>query len=383
MRRTVYDADQEAFRAVVRDFIAAEVVPHHAEWEENGMAPRSFYEAAGALGITGLQIPEQYGGGGQSTFKFNCVVNEEAQAAQVSLGSLRVHLDVTVPYFLRYATDEQRERWFPGICDGTLMTAIAITEPGTGSDMAGITTAAVRDGDDYVLSGAKTFISGGAQAGLVLVVARTSPLDDRDRRAGLSILVVEEGMAGFGRGRKLSKLGLLTQDTLELFFDEVRVPARNLLGEEGAAFGYLTSNLPQERLTVAVGAQAAAASAVRITSRYVRERSVFGRPLAGFQNTKFVLAECATEVAAGQTLCDRAIAHHDAGELTPAVAAMVKLFCTEMQGRVIDKCLQLFGGYGYTREYPIARLYADARVTRIYAGTSEVMKSIISKEMGL
>jgi acyl-CoA dehydrogenase len=383
VKRTVYDTDQQEFRSVVRDFIAAEVVPHHAEWERAGMAPRSFYAAAGALGFTGIQIPEKYGGGGQATFKFNCVLNEEAQAAHVSLGALRVHLDVTLPYLLRYATDEQRERWFPEICDGTLLTAIGLTEPGTGSDLAGITTSAIRDGDDYVLSGSKTFISGGAQADLVLVVARTAPVDAGDRRAGLSVLVVEEGMPGFDRGRLLPKLGLLAQDTSELFFDEVRVPARNLLGEEGRAFEYLTSNLPQERLTVAVGAQAAAEAAVELTVRYVKDRMVFGKPLAGFQNTKFVLAECATEIAAGQVLCDRAIDAHDAGELTPVDAAMVKLFCSETQGRVIDRCLQLFGGYGYMREQPITRLYADARVTRIYAGTSEIMKSIISKGMGL
>ncbi|MCU1658009.1 MAG: Acyl-CoA dehydrogenase [Pseudonocardiales bacterium] len=383
MKRTVYDADQESFRSVVRDFIAAEVVPHHHEWEKEGMAPRLFYASAGALGLCGIQIPEQYGGGGQTTFKFNCVLNEETQAAQVSLGALRVHLDVTLPYLLRYATDEQRARWFPGIADGTLLTAIGITEPGTGSDLAGITTSAMVDGGDYILAGAKTFISGGGQADLMLVVARTSPPSSKNRRTGLSILVVEPDMPGFSRGRLISKLGLLAQDTSELFFDDVRVPARNLLGEEGNAWDYLTSNLPQERLTVAVGSQAAAVAAVDITKRYVRERSVFGKSLAGFQNTKFVLAECATEIAAGQALCDRAIDAHDDGELTAVDAAIAKLFCSEMQGRVIDKCLQLFGGYGYTREFPIAGLYADARVTRIYAGTSEVMKTIISKGMGL
>jgi alkylation response protein AidB-like acyl-CoA dehydrogenase len=383
MRRTVYDADHDAFREVVRDFIAAEVVPHHAEWEEHGIAPRSFYEAAGRLGFTGIQVPEQYGGAGQSSFKFNCVLNEEAQAAHVSLGALRVHLDVTIPYLLRYTTEEQRQRWLPGIADGSLLTAIGMTEPGTGSDVAGIATTATRDGDDYLVSGSKTFISGGGQADLVLVVARTDPPDPANRRTGLSILVVEQGMPGFSRGRLLPKLGLHAQDTAELFFDEVRVPAANRLGEEGHAWDYLTSNLAQERLTVAVGAQAAAHAAVTVTSRYARERSVFGKALASFQNTKFVLAECATEIAAGQALCDNAIEAHDRGQLSPADAALVKLFCSEMQGRVVDKCLQLFGGYGYMREFPIARLYADARVTRIYAGTSEVMKTIISKDLGL
>ena len=383
MRRAVYDADHDAFRAVVRDFIGAEVVPHHAEWEQLGMAPRSFYEAAGRLGFTGIQVPERYGGAGQTSFKFNCILNEETQAAQVSLGALRVHLDVTIPYLLRYTTDEQKQRWLPGIADGSLLTAIGITEPGTGSDLAGVTTTATRDGDEFVVSGSKTFISGGGQADLMLIVARTAPPEQTNRRSGLSILVVEQDRAGFSRGRLLPKLGLHAQDTAELFFDDVRVPATNLLGNEGQAWHYLTANLPQERLTVAVGAQAAAAAAVSITGRYVRERIVFGKSLASFQNTKFVLAECATEVAAGQALCDNAIDAHDRGELSPADAALVKLFCSEMQGRVIDKCLQLFGGYGYIREFPIARLYADARVTRIYAGTSEVMKTIISKDLGL
>lgn len=383
MARTVYDADHEVFRSTVRSFIADEVVPVFPDWERNGKAPGEFYRRAGGLGFTGIQIPEKYGGAGQDSFKFNCILNEEAHYAQVSLGSLRVHLDVTLPYLLRYATDEQKNRWLPRIAVGELVTAIAMTEPGTGSDLAGISTTARRNGNNYLLSGSKTFISGGAQADIILVVARTNPQREDDRRAGLSILVVEATMPGFRRGRTLSKLGLHAQDTAELFFDDVEVPTENVLGEEGSAFEYLTSNLPQERLTVAVGAQAAAAAAVEITTRYVKDRRVFGTVLAGFQNTKFTLAECVTEVSAGQVLCDSAIEAHDAGALSSVDAAIVKLFTTEMQGRVIDKCLQLFGGYGYMCEYPIARLYADARVTRIYGGTSEVMKSIISKGIGL
>jgi acyl-CoA dehydrogenase len=299
----------------------------------------------------------------------------------VTVGTVRTQLEVILPYFLNYCDDEQRGRWFPGLAAGELLTAIAMTEPGTGSDLAGMRTRAVRDGDHYVLNGAKTFITGGALADLVIVVARTS--DEEDRRAGLTLLVVEDGMPGFAKGRKLDKIGLKVQDTAELSFTDVRVPAANRLGEEGAAFGYLGHNLAQERMTVAVGAVAQARAALDATIDYVKSRTVFGKSLAGFQNTKFELAAVAAEVEAGQALLDRAIVAHVAGELDSAGAAKTKLFCTEMQGRVIDRCLQLFGGYGYITEYPIARLYADARVTRIYAGTSEVMKSIISKSLGL
>jgi alkylation response protein AidB-like acyl-CoA dehydrogenase len=370
-------------RKVVREFIADRVRPVFPTWEEAGAAPRSFYREAGELGLTGIQVPEEYGGAGEQSFKFNCVINEEAQAAQVSLGALRVHLDVNLPYLLRYANDDQRARWLPGIASGDVLTAIAMSEPGTGSDLAGVRTVARRDGDAYILSGSKTFITGGSQADLVIVVARTAPPDPGNRRAGLSLIVVEAPSPGFTRGRKLDKLGLRAQDTAELFFSDVVVPADNLLGVEGNAFEYLVANLPQERLTVAVGAQAAAQAAVNITIRYAKERQIFGHALATFQNTKFELADCETQVAAGQALCDRAIELHDADALTPADAARAKLYSTEMQGRVVDRCLQLFGGYGYVREYPIAKLYADARVTRIYGGTSEVMKSIIGKDLGL
>lgn len=382
MQRTIFNSDHDAFRAMVRQFIADDVVPVFTGWEDAGAAPRSFYRRAGDLGLTGIQIPEEYGGGGATTFKFNCILNEEAQAACVNLGALRVHLDVNLPYLLTYANAEQRQRWLPGIARGEILTSIAMSEPGTGSDLAGIATTAHREGEHYRLSGAKTFITGGIQADLVIVVARTDRGGD-DRRRGLTLLVVEDGMPGFSRGPALHKLGLHAQDTAELAFDDILVPAANVLGEPGNAFQYLTANLPQERLTVAVGAQAAAQAALDLTTRYVRERQVFGRPLSGFQNTKFVLADCATEIAAGQALCDRAIEAHDVGELSPSDAAMTKLYSTEMQGRVVDRCLQLFGGYGYMREYPISRLYADARVTRIYGGTSEVMRSIISKRLGL
>jgi acyl-CoA dehydrogenase len=299
----------------------------------------------------------------------------------VTLGTVRTQLDVILPYFLTYADAEQRNRWFPGLAAGELLTAVAMTEPGTGSDLAGIRTRAVRDGDCYLLNGAKTFITGGALADLVIVVARTS--DEGNRRSGLTLLVVEDGMAGFTKGRKLDKIGLKVQDTAELSFTDVRVPAANRLGEEGAAFGYLGHNLPQERMAIAVGSVAQARAALSVTVEYVSARKVFGKTVSSFQNTKFELAAVAAEIEAGQALLDRAIVALVARELDNAGAAITKLFCTEMQGRVVDRCLQLFGGYGYITEFPIARLYADARVSRIYGGTSEVMKSIISKSLGL
>ncbi|MGC4946765.1 acyl-CoA dehydrogenase family protein [Streptomyces sp. DT224] len=382
MRRDVYTEDHEAFREVVRDFFAKEVVPNIPAWEAAGIVPRDLFRATARIGVNGLQIPEQYGGGGVEGFRFNAVVLEETGYAAATLGGLQVHLNTVLPYFLEYATEEQRRRWFPGFADGSLIASIAMTEPGTGSDLAGVATRAVREGDTYVLNGAKTFITGGINADLVIVVARTSD-GAGDRRAGLSLLVVEDGMPGFSKGRNLDKMGLKAQDTAELAFDGVRVPAANLLGAEGGAFGLLTANLPQERLTIALNAQATATAALDLAVSYVKERTVFGRRVADFQNTKFVLAECATEIEAGQALADRALDALDAGTLTVADAAKTKLFCTEMQARVIDRCLQLHGGYGYMREYEISRLYTDARVSRIFGGTSEVMKSVVSKSLGL
>ncbi|MFE7214179.1 acyl-CoA dehydrogenase family protein [Streptomyces sp. NPDC057611] len=382
MERHLFDSEHDAFRATVRQFMAKEVAPHMPEWEAAGMVPRELFKKTAEIGINGLQVPEAFGGAGMDSFLFNVIVFEEIGYAAASLGGLQVHLNTVLPYFLEYANDEQKARWFPGFANGDLIASIAMTEPGTGSDLAGITTTAVRDGDDYILNGAKTFITGGINADLVIVVARTSR-DVENRRDGLSLLVVESGMDGFVRGRNLEKLGLKSSDTAELLFDNVRVPARNVLGVEGGAFAMLTSNLAQERLSISVTAQATATAALNLAIDYVRERKVFGRRVADFQNTKFVLADCATELEASQALIDRAVAALDAGTLTPADAAKVKLFATETQARVIDRCLQLHGGYGYMREYPISRLYADARVTRIFGGTSEVMKSVISKSLAL
>ena len=382
MRRVIFTADHEDFRRLVRDVVAKEVVPHYAAWEQAGQLPREFFAKLGSLGLLGTAIPERYGGTGTNDYRYNVVLQEEAARALVTLGTVRTQLDVILPYFLEYADPAQRERWLPGLAAGTLLSAIAMTEPGTGSDLAGIRTTAVRDGDSYVLNGAKTFITGGLLADLVIVVARTAT-DPGNRRAGLTLLVVEDGMPGFTRGRVLSKMGIKVQDTVELAFDDVRVPVANRLGQDGAAFGYLGRNLSQERLTVAVGSVAQSHAAVRTTIEYVKQRKAFGTAVASFQNTKFELAAMATEIEAAQMLLDHAILELVAGELDGADAAKVKLFCTEVQGRVVDRCLQLFGGYGYMTEYPIARLYTDARIARIYAGTSEVMKVIIARSLGL
>ncbi|UGT61211.1 acyl-CoA dehydrogenase family protein [Nocardia asteroides] len=382
MRRDLFTPDHESFRELVRTFVEKQVVPNYVGWEKDGKLPRELFAEMGELGMLGIALPEEHGGAGLRDYRYNVILQEEAYRAQVTLGTVRTQLDVILPYFLEYANDEQRARWFPGLANGTLLTAVAMTEPGTGSDLAGMRTSAVRDGDEYVLNGAKTFITGGLLADLVIVVARTST-DPENRRAGLTLLVVEDGMPGFERGRELEKMGCKVQDTMELSFTDVRVPARNRLGEEGAAFGYLGHNLPQERLTVAVGSVAQARAAIAATIDYTKERKAFGTPVASFQNTKFELAAMSAEVEAAQTMIDRAVLDLVDGVLSGADAARVKLFCTETQARVVDRCLQLFGGYGYMMEYPIARLYTDARVARIYAGTSEVMKMIVARDLGL
>ncbi|MED5800712.1 acyl-CoA dehydrogenase family protein [Gordonia sp. Z-3] len=385
MQRTVFNDDHETFRKTLRDFIAKEVVPHYHDWEKQGHPPRNFYNRLGELGVLGIEAPEEFGGGGIKDFTYSMVIAEETSAAGVTFGSYSVHSNLILPYLMEYGTDEQKHRWLPGFCSGDIMFAIAMTEPGTGSDLANISTTATLsdDGSHYVLDGAKTFITGGALADRVLVVCRTSPFDADNRRSGLSILVVDTTSEGFSVGRKLEKIGLKASDTAELAFSSVRVPVEDRLGDEGAGFSYLTHNLAQERLTIAVGASATAAAAVQHALAYTTERDVFGKPVSSFQNTKFVLAECSAEVEAIRQFVDRAMELHNAGDLSVPDAARVKLFATETAGRVIDKCLQLHGGYGYILEYPIARLYADTRVSRIYGGTNEVMKTIIAKDLGL
>ncbi|MGP3984714.1 acyl-CoA dehydrogenase family protein [Streptomyces sp. KR80] len=385
MRRTVFNEDHEAFRETIRDFIAAEVVPVYDQWLAAGEAPRDFYYKLGELGVFGIEVPEEYGGAGETSFKFQAVITEECARAGVSFGGSGVHTALCLPYLLAYATEEQKKRWLPDFVSGATMYAIAMTEPGTGSDLAGMKTTAKlsADGTHYVLNGAKTFITGGVHADRVIVCARTAPPTPENRRGGISLFVVDTRSEGYAIGRKLEKLGLKTSDTAELSFTDVKVPVEDLLGEEGEGFAYLGQNLPQERLGIALGAYAQAAAAVEFAKAYVQDRTVFGQSVASFQNTKFVLADCKADVDAAQAVVDRALDALDARELTAADAASAKLFCTEVAARIIDKCLQLHGGYGYMMEYPIARLYADNRVNRIYGGTSEVMRSIIAKSMGL
>lgn len=380
VRRTLFTEDHEQFRQTVTAFFRAEVSAHLSEWKDAGRIDRGFFERAGKLGIMGLQAPEEYGGGGLETFTYNVVVSESAAAINFVPTAIRVHADIVLPYFLRYCNDDQRARWLPGLASGAKVAAIAMSEPGTGSDLGGIRTRAVLEGDHYVLNGNKAFITSGITASLIIVVARTA--DRANRRSGLSLLVLEDSMPGFTRGRSLDKLGLKYSDTVELFFNDVDVPVVNRIGEEGEAFNYLMNNLPQERISISVGAVSMAKAALDATVTYAKERELFGTTLGSFQNTKFVLAELATEIEAAQHLLDKAIRELDDGELSGSDAAKVKLFCTEVQGRTVDRCLQLFGGYGYTRDYPISDMFVDARVTRIYGGSSEVMKIIIARSLG-
>ncbi|WP_432950453.1 acyl-CoA dehydrogenase family protein [Kribbella sp. CA-253562] len=380
MHRQLFDADHDAFRETVRAFCDKEIVPHHDAWEEAGIVPRELWTAAGSAGLLGFMVPEQYGGGGARDFRFNAVLIEELTRARASGVGFSIHTDINSSYLLDYATDEQKARWLPGFCSGETITAIAMTEPGAGSDLQGIRTTAIRDGDDYVLNGQKTFISNGILADLVIVVAKTDP--DAGYQ-GISLLVVERGAPGFERGRNLDKIGLKAQDTAELFFDDVRVPVTNLLGQEGQGFVHLMEKLPQERLAIAVVAAAACENVLESTLTYVKERTAFGRPIGSFQNSRFVLAELATETQIARVFVDRCIEELNAGTLTVSEAAMAKWWTTELQQKVVDRCLQLYGGYGFMTESPIAKAYLDTRVQTIYGGTTEIMKEIIGRTLGI
>jgi alkylation response protein AidB-like acyl-CoA dehydrogenase len=380
MRRFLYEPGHEAFRDSARAFVAKEMAPHYPEWERAGIVPRELFAQAGQLGLFAA-VPEQYGGAGVADFRYNAVFAEEAARAGVAPAALGLSLqsDVCLPYLLGLTSDEQKQRWLPGVADGMLITAIAMTEPGTGSDLSGIRTRAVRDGDDYVVNGSKMFITNGINADLVITAVRTG----EDPHRGLSLLVIERGAPGFTRGRNLDKSGLHAQDTAELSFTDVRVPAANRLGGEGAGFFGLTANLPRERVSIAVAALAEAVTAVEATIGYVRERTAFGQPIGAQQNTRFRLAELVTEIDIAQQYVDRCVAELNAGELSPVDAAKAKWWVTELQGRVLDTCVQLHGGYGYMREYPVARAWADSRVSRIYGGTTEIMKEIIGRSLKL
>ena len=380
MRRNIFDEIHDEFRATARSFFERECVPNVEKWERDGKVSREAWLAAGEHGLIGWEFDEKYGGLGVKDFRFNQIVSEEMfLTGSVGIG-LGVQNDILVPYLNELTTEDQKERWLPKFVAGEYIGSIAMSEPAAGSDLAGIKTSARDEGDHWVVNGQKTFISNGLLSKLVLTAVKTDP---SARHKGISLLMIEDGMEGFTRGRELEKMGCKVQDTAELSFVDVRVPVENVLGDEGEAFGYLGHNLPQERLTVAVGSVVQARSAIAAAIEYTKDRKAFGQPVASFQNTKFELAACSTEVEAGQAMLDRAVELHVEGELSAADAARVKLFCTEMQARVVDRCLQLFGGYGYMMEYPIARLYTDARVARIYAGTSEVMKVIIAKSLGL
>ena len=382
MDRTLFEPEHDALRASFRTWLDKEVVPHKEDWDAAGIVPRSVFADAGRHGFLGMAIPETFGGGGVEDFRYNLVIGEEVQSAGVGAAGLglTLHNDICMPYFLRYCTDEQKRRWLPGIASGELITAIAMTEPGIGSDLASMSTTARRDGDTYVVNGSKTFITNGINADLVITAVKTDPTL---KHKGMSLLVLERGMEGFERGRNLEKIGQHAQDTAELFFNDVHVPASNLLGAEGQGFLQLVANLPQERLSIAASGIAAARAALGWTLDYVRERKAFGQTIGSFQNTKFVLAEVATEVEIGQAFIDRCVLALNDGTLTANDAAMAKWWCTELQKRVVDRCLQLFGGYGYMVEYPIARAYLDARITTIYGGTTEIMKEIVGRSLGL
>jgi alkylation response protein AidB-like acyl-CoA dehydrogenase len=381
VERTIFSDEHHQFRATVARFVRDEVAPYHDEWERDGMVPRELWKKAGELGLLCTDVPTEYGGGGVPDFRYNVVVTEELVKVGASGVGIPLHNDVIVPYLLAHANDEQKRRWLPAMASGELITAIAMTEPATGSDLAAIGTTAIRQEDgSYLLNGAKTFITNGILADLVIVVAKTDP---DAKHGGMSLLVVERGMEGFSRGRKLDKIGMHAQDTAELVFEDVRVPPANLLGEEGKGFLYLMQALPQERLSIAVGAIAGAESALEQTLAYCKEREAFGRPIGSFQNSRFVLAEMRTEVTIGRQFVDRCIELHDRGELPVDEAAMAKYWTTDLLGTVVDRCVQLFGGYGFMREYPIARAFCDARVQRIYGGTNEIMKEIIGRSMGI
>jgi acyl-CoA dehydrogenase len=377
MPRPIFTPEHELFRDSVRRFVAEEVVPHHPDWEAEGIVPRDVWRKAGAAGLLCCTVPETYGGAG-ADFLYSAVVIEELARAGTSGPGFSLQTDIITPYMLHYGSEEQKRDWLPRMVSGEAITAIAMTEPGTGSDLQGVRTTAIADGNEMVVNGQKTFITNGQNADLVIVVAKTDPSQGAH---GTSLVLVETDRDGFSRGRNLDKIGLKAQDTSELFFDNVRVPRTHLLGEEGGGFKQLMQELPQERLVIAVGAVAAAEAALEGTLDYTRERQAFGQAIAEFQATRFTLAELKTEITVGRAFLDRCLDMHLAGQLDVPTAAMAKLWCTELQGRVIDQCLQLHGGYGYMWEYPIARAWADARVQRIYGGTSEIMKEVISRSL--
>lgn len=379
MKRTLFHEEHDMFRQAFRRFVEKEIAPYHAQWEKEGIVPREAWLKAGSQGFLGLDVPELYGGGGVKDFRYNTIITEELIRVGASGASFSLHNDVIVPYLTTYGNDEQKARWLPLVSSGEAITAIAMTEPNTGSDLASVRTTAIRQGDYYLLNGQKTFISNGILADLVVVVAKTDP---QQRHSGVTLLVVERGMEGFKRGHKLEKIGMHAQDTAELFFEDVAVPVTNRLGEEGMGFVYLMQQLAQERLSIAVIAAAACEVALEHTIKYCRERTAFGKPIGQFQNSRFKLAEMKTEAQIARVFVDRCIEELNNEQLTAETAAMAKWWVTELQQKIITQCLQLHGGYGYMMEYPIAKMFIDSRVQTIYGGTNEIMKEIIGRAMG-
>ncbi|NGM11760.1 acyl-CoA dehydrogenase family protein [Verrucosispora sioxanthis] len=379
MQQHLYQPDHDAFRDLCRRFLDREAVPYHDRWEADGIVDREVWRKAGAAGLLGPDVDEAYGGGGQRDFRYNAVLVEEIVNSGCSGLGFGLHNDVVAPYLTELTTEDQRQRWLPRFCSGDLVTAIAMSEPGAGSDLAGVRTTAVRDGDSYLLNGQKTFITNGELADLVIVVARTAD----EGAHGVSLIAVETGTAGFTRGRRLAKVGLKANDTAELFFDDCRVPAANLLGTENHGFYHLMANLPRERLSIAVAAVAAAERLLALTLDYARTREAFGRPIGKFQHNRFLLAELDTEVTIARTFVNHCVAEFNAGRLSVTDAAKAKWWTTELQNRVADRCVQLHGGYGFMAEYPVARAWLDSRVQTIYGGTTEIMKEIIGRGLGL
>ena len=380
MQDFMYDDEHRMFRDAFREYVQRDVSPYEDEWTDAGICDPIAWRKAGENGFLCMDVPEEYGGLGAKDFRFNTIVSEEFAAANVSSLGFSVHTDIVVPYIVRLGTEEQKKRWLPRTVSGELIAAIGMTEPNTGSDLKAIQTTAVEQPDgSYILNGQKTFISNGVLAGLCVVVCKTNP--DLGHK-GISLLVVEDGMTGFDHSRKLGKMGMKGSDLGELFFNTVHVPAENLLGEEGMGFIYLMQELPQERLIIAVQSIAAAEAALAETVKYCQERTAFGRQIGKFQNSRFKLAEMQTEITIGRTFVDQCINELNAGTLTPEKAAMAKYWLSDLQGKVVDQCVQLHGGYGFMSEYPITKMYMDARASRIYGGTNEIMKEIIGRSMG-
>ncbi len=379
LKREIFEKDHQMFRDSFRKFVEREVMPHHEEWEKNKLVPREVWKKAGDNGFLGFNVPEEYGGMGVVDFRYNAIITEELVKVGASGPGFSLHNDICIPYILHYGTEEQKQRFLPKMVSGEYITAIAMTEPNTGSDLAGVRTTAIRENGCFTVNGQKTFITNGINSDIVITVVKTTP---EEKHSGISLLLIERGMEGFERGRNLDKMGMKAQDTAEMYFSNVQVPENNLLGDEGAGFFYLMTELPQERMSIAIGAVAGSKAALEMTMKYAQEREAFGRPIGTFQNSRFKFAEMKTEIQIAEVFVDKCVEELNKGELTTEVASMAKWWTTELLKRVVDTCVQLHGGYGYMMEYPIAKAYLDARVQSIYGGTTEIMKEIIGRAMG-